>query len=398
MEVTKIQKLCDACNSNWADTLKHLEEELRAPESLSSVLVRAERALVRLLGIRSARELPISFQEFVYGQQDLRQLIDSMGAQSKDLDSAASMSNVTEADKGRPVANFDGQLLLEHCLELMQQCLAEVDGAVGSEGPPKIVHQLLQCFGKAEHALCQAYGMKSFAGFGLSEKLFSEFVTRYSRPIADQLAMSFGGPTISNLPAVVKLLKLLGRAPERLSQHFFGLSTPKSFLNVDLAFVNDEPEEILATCPPRELQVLLARSGLGEEKSVTHSCLASEERRSGLVTKAVEAISHVPELTDLAGALPEWKTDFEPNLGSLFEFLDNLQNRRDTIPIGSRFSGLPPLAVIEVRCGLLMRLTDGAFATFEAALEAKDPRKAAATVMSRLVADGHQAPMQRSCS
>ena len=367
------------------DVIQHVADELRAPESLSCVLVRAERALVRLLGIRSARELPISFQELLYAQEDLRDLVNSLTVQSKDLDSNFAVK-MDRCDV------FDGQQLSQHCVEIMRQDLLDCK-CVETDEFSNLLHQLLLCLSNAESSLCQAYEVGGFAEFALPEKRFVEFLARYGQLFAEHLA-AIVQPTMSKLPTVTKVLKLLNGAPERVSQHFVGLSVECHTAELANICHSEEISAVCPACPPRELQVFLANSFWAEKKEprpLPHGCSTSEERRAALTRKAAHAISQVPVLIDLIEALPEWKRTFEPSLGTLFQFLDDLGT-------SSAFSGrLPPLAVIEVRCGLLMRLTDGAFNTLEAALVAKDPRTTAATVMSRLLTDGQHAPMLLSC-
>lgn len=347
--------------------------------------------MVRMLGIQSARELPVSFPELIFMHEDLRNLIDSLGnigkGQTRNKHAICLEEAIVEnVDQGmceseknsskEPKAVFDGFQLSQHCAELVLNNFKDPNGV-------SRVSSLLASLGNVEKALCQAYDVSTFADFGLKEGLFSEFLGRYGLSLAEGLGVD------GHFPTITRFLKLCPSAsPQQVAKHFLGFSE-KELQKAMQAQQESQtaPEAVKVDSRPRELQVLMATCGwdTGAQQHAHPRCL-SDEHRADLVMKAVEAIEQVPVLMDLHEALPEWNKKFLP-LGSLVDFLAS-----DEIRALAR-GGLPPLQVIEVRCGQLVRLTDGSFSTLQAALMNKDPRKTAASIISRLLADGEQAPV-----
>ena len=349
--------------------------------------------MVRMLGIQSARELPVSFPELLFMHEDLRNLIDSLCNLGKGqtrnkpticLEDAIvenveqSMCESEKNSSKEPTAVFDGFQLSQHCAELVLNNFKDLNGV-------SRVSSLLTSLGNVEKALCQAYDVSTFADFGLKEGLFSEFLGKYGLSLAEGLGVD------GHFPTITRFLKLCPSAsPQQVAKHFLGFSEKelqKAMQALHESQTEFIPEAVRVDSRPRELQVLMTTCGwdTGTPQHAHPRCL-SDEHRADLVMKAVEAIEQVPVLIDLHEALPEWNKKFLP-LGSLVDFLASDEIR------ALASGGLPPLQVIEVRCGQLVRVTDGSFSTLQAALMNKDPRKTAASIMSRLLADGKQAPV-----
>ena len=161
--------------------------------------------MVRMLGIQSARELPVSFPELLFMHEDLRNLIDSLGNLGKGqtrnkpticLEDAIvenvdqSMCESEKNSSKEPKAVFDGFQLSQHCAELVLNNFKDLNGV-------SRVSSLLTSLGNVEKALCQAYDVSTFADFGLKEGLFSEFLGKYGLSLAEGLGVDGHFPTIT---------------------------------------------------------------------------------------------------------------------------------------------------------------------------------------------------------
>ena len=268
-----------------------------------------------MLGIQSARELPVSFPELIFMHEDLRNLIDSFGSLGKGQTrnkhticlEEAIVENVDqsmcESEKNpskEPKAVFDGFQLSQHCAELVLNNFKDPNGV-------SRVSSLLASLGNVERALCQAYDVSKFADFGLKEGLFSEFLGRYGLSLAEGLGVD------GHFPTITRFLKLCPSAsPQQVAKHFLGFSE-KELQKAMAQESQTAPKAVKVDSRPRELQVLLATCGwdTGAQQHAHPKCL-SDEHRADLAMKAVEAIEQVPVLIDLHEALPEWNKKFLP--------------------------------------------------------------------------------------